>query len=71
MKYKRDVIRELEERLGAEGTPELAASLFAVLRARGYIRFDAAAGYRLELPDWNDGGAAWNALLDEAEERAL
>ena len=67
MTDRNDIITQIEELLGSEGSWALAESMLLVLEKHGYVEFDGHRGYALALPEWNDDGAAWNALLLEAD----
>lgn len=57
------MIRDIEERLGSEGSYEQAESMFNLLKARGRISYSGFRGYEMEELDEND----WNAYLVEVE----
>jgi phage/plasmid primase-like uncharacterized protein len=69
MTDKNGIIDQIEDRLGNEGSRRQAERLLPVLTDAGYVTFDATQGYTMALPEWNDGGAAWNALLARGEVR--
>ena len=45
MSDQRDIIRQLEEMLGSEESPEMAELMFVKLKSSGHIEFDAQDGY--------------------------
>ena len=64
MSDQRDIIRQLEEMLGSEGSPEMAELMFVELKSSGIITFDERGGYALT----QDCEAAWDAALQKAIE---
>jgi hypothetical protein len=67
MTDRNQIIDQIEELLGSEGSAELALAMFGLLREHGYVTFDPEAGFVLDIPDFNDGGRHWNTLLIEAD----
>lgn len=47
MTDRNDIIRQIEELLGSEGSPEMAAALLPHLESAGAITFDASRGYEM------------------------
>lgn len=47
MTTKTDITRQIEELLGSEGSPELAAAMLERLEAADAVTFDAARGYQM------------------------
>lgn len=47
MTTKTDITRQIEELLGSEGSPELAAAMLERLEAVEAVTFDAARGYQM------------------------
>ena len=69
MTDKNGIIQEIEQRLGSEGSRELAVALFPRLREYGYITFDAAMGYAFD-PAKHLDTEIWNNLQADAEAAA-
>lgn len=61
-----EILRQVEEMLGPEGSPDQAQALLPVLERHGHVTFDSQIGYTLTMPDWDDLGEL-NALIAEAE----
>lgn len=62
-----EILRQVEEMLGPEGTPEQAQALLPILERHGHVTFDPTYGYALTMPDWDDCGEL-NALIAESQE---
>lgn len=67
MTDKNDMLQQVEDLLGADGSKEQARAMFVILEDQGYIQFDAHRGYTLDVPDFNDFGETWCALLIESD----
>jgi len=61
MTDRRDIIRQVEEMLGSEGSNEMAAQMLVELRSSGIIKFDEQSGYTLN----QDCESAWDAALQK------
>jgi hypothetical protein len=70
---KNNMIRQVEELLGSEGTHEDAVRMFDALRTAGTITFDATSGFEMaevDEVDWQRLLARVNAIGFDAEVRA-
>jgi hypothetical protein len=65
MTNRNDMIRQIEEMLGGEGSPEMAEAMFNQLKAAGDVTFDAARGFVM-----NGDESAWGYALTAALEEA-
>jgi hypothetical protein len=68
MTARRDILRQIEEGLGSEGSPEIAEQMLDALQTAGAIGFDAQDGY--SFVRFADDGepdqvfdTAWDAAL--------
>jgi hypothetical protein len=66
MTDKNDIIRQIEDLLGPEGSRDLAEAMLPILKRRGYVTFDADSGYELNLEYFNEDGEQWNSIIAEA-----
>jgi hypothetical protein len=65
MTTKTDITRQIEERLGSEGSLQMAAQMFDALEAVGAIAFRADFGFHFVGEDRESGNfPAWDAALD-------
>ena len=65
MTTKTDMLRQIEERLGSEGSPQMAAEMFEALEAVGAIAFRADFGFHFVGEDRESGAfTAWDAALE-------
>lgn len=65
MTTKTEITRQIEELLGSEGTPELAAELLPHLEQAGVIIFDASRGYQTTDRFDAEFGVALARLIEE------
>ena len=47
MTNRNDITRQIEQLLGSDGSPEMAAALLPRLESTGAITFDASCGYQM------------------------
>jgi hypothetical protein len=65
MRDKTWINREIEERLGSEGSPQMAAQMFEALEAVGAIEFVPDFGFRFVGEDRESREfKAWDAALN-------
>jgi hypothetical protein len=66
MTDRNQIITQVEELLGSEGSREDAERLFELFyHEYDYIGFDPVDGFVMNIPDFND--EEWNQILAEAE----
>jgi hypothetical protein len=67
MTDKDNMLREVEDLLGADGSKEQARAMFVILEDQGYIYFTPYRGYVLDLRRLAYDDAGWCALLIESD----
>lgn len=65
MTDRNNITRKIEELLGSDGSPEMAAALLPHLESAGAITFDAARGYEMAESFDDEFAAALVAVMRE------